>query len=93
METNYLHNFHSHNVSAILSYVLVLVKKQSSPATRQGGAWGERQYSSYSFTTLALDGVSRKRHAQAAFYPQGKEPWHPLDMRLGVPQSRSGHSG
>jgi len=29
---------------------------QSSPATRHGGAWGERRYSSYSFLTSALDG-------------------------------------
>jgi len=31
-------------------------KKESSPAIRHGGAWGERRYSSYSFTTSALDG-------------------------------------
>jgi hypothetical protein len=30
-------------------------KKQSSPATHHGGAWGERRYSSYSFLTSALD--------------------------------------
>jgi hypothetical protein len=41
-------------------------QKQSSPATRHGGAWGERRYSSYSFLSSALDGVSGKRHAQAA---------------------------
>jgi hypothetical protein len=28
----------------------------SSPATRHGGGWEERRYSSYSFTTSALDG-------------------------------------
>jgi hypothetical protein len=28
----------------------------SSPSTRHGGAWGERRYSSYLFTTSALDG-------------------------------------
>jgi hypothetical protein len=27
-----------------------------SPATRHGGAWGDRSYSSYSFSTSALDG-------------------------------------
>jgi hypothetical protein len=32
----------------------VLLK--SSPTTRHGGAWGEKRYSSYSFTTSALDG-------------------------------------
>jgi hypothetical protein len=26
-------------------------------------------------------------------YPQGKKPWHPLDRRLGGPQSRSGRGG
>jgi hypothetical protein len=26
-------------------------------------------------------------------YPQGKRPWYPLDMRLGGPQSLSGHGG
>jgi hypothetical protein len=31
-------------------------KKLSSPITRHGGAWGEKRYSSYSFTTSALDG-------------------------------------
>jgi hypothetical protein len=30
--------------------------KQRSPATRHGGAWGERRYSPYSFSTSALDG-------------------------------------
>jgi hypothetical protein len=29
---------------------------KSSPATRHGGAWGDRRYSSYSFSTSALDG-------------------------------------
>jgi hypothetical protein len=39
-------------------YFKHVVKKKSfsSPATRHGGAWGERRYSSYSFTTSALDG-------------------------------------
>jgi hypothetical protein len=32
------------------------ITEQSSPATRPGGAWGERRYSSYSFLTSALDG-------------------------------------
>jgi hypothetical protein len=31
-------------------------KVKSDPATRHGGAWGERRYSSYSFLTSALDG-------------------------------------
>jgi hypothetical protein len=46
------------------------LKKQSSPAT----AKGERKYSSYSFLTSAVDGVSGQRHAPAALYPRGKDP-------------------
>jgi hypothetical protein len=42
---------------------------KSSPATRHGGAWGERRYSPYSFLTSALDGVSGQRHAPAALLP------------------------
>jgi hypothetical protein len=34
-------------------------------------AQGGDDYSSYSFTTSALDGVSSQRHALAALYPQG----------------------
>jgi hypothetical protein len=34
--------------------------------TRNEGAWGERRYSSYSFSILELDGVSGQRHASAA---------------------------
>jgi hypothetical protein len=55
-------------------------------------ARGERIYSSYSFTTSALDRASGQRHAPAALYPREKDPRYPLDRRLGGPQSRSGHS-
>jgi hypothetical protein len=65
---------------------------KSSPATRHGGAWGERIYSSYSFTTSALDGAewsnSRPGHALP---PRGKDQQYALDRRLDGPQSRSGH--
>jgi hypothetical protein len=54
---------------------------------------GERRYSSYSFTTSALDGVSGQRHDPAALYPRGKDPRYPSERRLGGPQSRSGHRG
>jgi hypothetical protein len=53
---------------------------------------GERRYSSYSFLTSALDGVSGQRHAPAAIYPRGKDSRYPLYRRLGGPQSRSGYS-
>jgi hypothetical protein len=52
---------------------------------------GERRYSSCSFLTSALDGVSGQHHALAALYPRGKDPRYPLYRRLGGPQSRSGH--
>jgi hypothetical protein len=36
--------------------------------------------------------VSDQLHAPAALFP-GKEPWYPLDRRLGGSQSRSGRGG
>jgi hypothetical protein len=48
--------------------------KQSSPATRHDGTWGERRYSSYSFLTSALDGGDGQRHAPAALYPGERTP-------------------
>jgi hypothetical protein len=54
-------------------------------------AEGERRYRSYSFLTLALDGVSGQRNASAALYSQGKDPLYPLDRRLGGHHSWSGH--
>jgi hypothetical protein len=45
------------------------------------------RYSSYPFSTSALDGVSGQRHAP------GKGPPVPLYRSLGAPQSRSGHRG
>jgi hypothetical protein len=42
----------------IVSHVSVLFYylNKRSPARRHGGVWGERRYSSYSFSTSALDG-------------------------------------
>jgi hypothetical protein len=56
-------------------------------------AQGERIYSSYSFMTSTLDGVSGQSHAPAAPYPQGMGPRYPLYRRLGGPQSQSEHRG
>jgi hypothetical protein len=55
------------------------------------GDKGEMKYSSYSFLTLALDGVSGQHHALAVLYPREKDPQYPLDRRLGGRQRRSGH--
>jgi hypothetical protein len=54
---------------------------------------GERRYSSYSFLASALDGVSGQRHTPAGLYPRRKDPWYPLNRRLGRPQTWSGHRG
>jgi hypothetical protein len=54
---------------------------------------GERRYSSYSFLTLTLDGVSGQLQALDELLPLGKDPWYPLDRRLGGPQSWLGHRG
>jgi hypothetical protein len=51
--------------------------KQSSPATRHGGAWGERRYSSYSFLTSALDGGEWSASRPDRALPRGKDPWYP----------------
>jgi hypothetical protein len=63
------------------SGVAELVK--SSPATRHGGAWGERRYSSYSFSTSALDGAewSASRHGRTL--PPGKGPPVPIVQEAG----------
>jgi hypothetical protein len=71
----------------------IYYKAKSYSATRHGGAWVERRYSSYSFSTFALDGMSGQRHAPAALYSRGKDPRYPLYRRLSGPQSRSGHRG
>jgi hypothetical protein len=36
--------------------------------------------------------MSGQLHAPAAL-PQGKSPWHPLERKLGGPQSRSARGG
>jgi hypothetical protein len=52
---------------------------------------GERNFSSYSFMTSAVDGVSGQHNGPATLYLLGKDPRYPLDRRLGGPQNRSGH--
>jgi hypothetical protein len=48
--------------------------KQSSPATRHEGAWGERKYSSYSFLTSALDGGEWSASHSGRSLPPEKGP-------------------
>jgi hypothetical protein len=69
------------------------VKGNAVPQHTYGGAGGEGMYSSYSFTTSALDGVSGQRHAPTALYSRRKDLLYPLYRKLGGPQSSSGHRG
>jgi hypothetical protein len=59
-------------------------KSKSSPATRHGGAWGERRYSSYSFTTLALDGGELSASRPGRALPPGKGPPVPIVQEAGL---------
>jgi hypothetical protein len=52
------------------------------PRYRYAGDKGERKYSSYSFLTSALDGVSGQRHAPVLSLPTEKDHRYPLDRRL-----------
>jgi hypothetical protein len=65
--------------------------KKRCPTTCYEVAWGE-EYSSYSFSTTALDGVSGQRHGLAALSP-GERTAGAIGQELGEPQSRSGHRG
>jgi hypothetical protein len=67
-------------------------KVKTSRYCHSGDKW-EKKYSTYSFLTSALDGVSSQRHALVALYPRGKDPRFPFDRRLGGPQSWYGHRG
>jgi hypothetical protein len=73
-ETGRNNNFWSTLIKVLDENILIKVFLKSCPTTRHAGAWGERRYSSYSFLTSALDGVSGQRHAPAAFYPGERTP-------------------
>jgi hypothetical protein len=53
---------------------MIVSKAISLQASEVLGGGGGRGYSSYSFSTLALDGVTGQRHAPVALYPLGKDP-------------------
>jgi hypothetical protein len=59
------------------------IKKESCPATCHGGAFGERRYSSYSFLTLALDGVEWSASRPGHALPPGKGPLVPTGQEAG----------
>jgi hypothetical protein len=57
--------------------------KKSSPSTRHGGAWGERRYSSYSFTTSAVNGGEWSASRPGRALPPGKVPPVPIVQEAG----------
>jgi hypothetical protein len=67
----------------IQRYRLALCKKYSSLSTRHGGAWGERRYSSYSFTTSALDGGEWSASRPCRALTPGKGPPVPIVQEAG----------
>jgi hypothetical protein len=58
-------------------------KKVTCPATRHGGAWGERKYSSYSFLTSALDGGEWSASRPGRAFPPEKGPPLPIVQEAG----------
>jgi hypothetical protein len=58
-------------------------QKQSSPATRHGGAWGEKRYSSYSHLTSALHGGEWSASRPGRALPLGKKPPVPIGQEAG----------
>jgi hypothetical protein len=67
--------------------VRISVAVTSSPTTHLWRSKGEWKYSSYSFTTSALDVVSGQRQDPAAIYPRGKDPRNPLQEAVWVPET------
>jgi hypothetical protein len=79
-----INNIHYINVGNLVTFSILTKRyqkkqnptlvKQCSPATRHGGAGGGEEYSSYSFLTSALDGVSGQRQAPVALCPGERTP-------------------
>jgi hypothetical protein len=82
-----------HGIHKNCIHITFWFQKQSSPATRHGGAWGERRYSSYLLMTSALDGGEWSASRPGRALSRGKDPRYLLYRRLGGPQSRSEHRG
>jgi hypothetical protein len=57
--------------------------KQSSPAKSHGGAWGERRYSSYSFSTSARDGGEWSASRPGSRFAPGKGHPVPIVQKAG----------
>jgi hypothetical protein len=55
-------------------YTCIFISKSKQFHNKPMEAQGGVMYSSYSFTTSAIDGVSGRRHAPAALYPREWTP-------------------
>jgi hypothetical protein len=75
------------DITAIYPLHVRVRAKVKSTTARHGGACGETRYSSYSFLTSALDGVSDQRHALAALCPR-TEGW--VDPTAGLDTETTG---
>jgi hypothetical protein len=69
------------------------MKRSCGPATRYGGAWGERRCSSYSFLNSTLEGGEGSASRPGRTLPRERDPRYQLYRRLGGPHSRSGCRG
>jgi hypothetical protein len=77
----------------LIRFDFISVKALLWADTHHAGAWRERRYSSYSFSTLALHGGDWSALSPGRAIPRGKDPRYPFYRRLGGPQSRFGHNG
>jgi hypothetical protein len=74
-----------------LLYIIATIKKVTQSRYTSWRRLGERRYSSYSFSTSALDGGEWSASRPGRDLTRGKDPRYPLYRRLGGPQNRSGH--
>jgi hypothetical protein len=79
--------------SDVLSGQKEVEVRYNCPTTHLWKHSRERIYSSYSFTTSALDADEWSASRPGRALSPGKDPRYPLYRRLGTPQSRSGHRG
>jgi hypothetical protein len=68
-------------------------KSKSFPLHATKALGGERRYSSYSFTTSALDGGEWSASCPGHALPPGKGPPVPIVQEARWAQGRSGHRG
>jgi hypothetical protein len=63
--------------------MLIKLYEESCPATRHEGTWGNTKYSSYSFTTSALEGGEWSASRPDRALPPGKRSPVPIVQEAG----------